>query len=92
VGIGGGYARRGAAPDWYADLLRVLQGDPVGRQMAYVTTWYNKPRQYWVPYAEGVNGYEAFIEFYRDPYSAFGDDVRAMDLYGDGPQGQGRDF
>ncbi len=81
VGIGRGYARVAADPDWYADLLDILKNDPVARRGAYVTTWYNKPRQYWVPYAEGVNGYEAFMQFYRDPYTAFSADVAEMALY-----------
>ncbi len=84
VGVGGGYARRNADPNWYVDLLEALKADPVARRIAYVTTWYNKPGQYWVPYAEGVNGYDAFMKFYRDPYTAFSKDVQAMDLYAKG--------
>lgn len=81
VGIGRGYAKRNADPDWYADLLNMLKDDPVARRIPYITTWYNKRGHYWVPYAEVVNGYDAFMEFYRDPYTAFGDDVREMKLY-----------
>lgn len=82
VEIGRGYARPDADPDWYAGLLDLLKTEPVSRQLSYATTWYNKPHQYWVPYADGVRGFEAFRRFYADPYTAFGNDVQAMDLYG----------
>ena len=82
VGIGRGYAHPEADPDWYADLLDLLTSEPVSRQFPYVTTWYNKPHQYWVPYADGVRGSEAFKRFHAAPYTAFGDDVQTMDLYG----------
>ncbi len=81
VSIGSAYANPYADPDWYIDLLTALKGDPLTATIPYVTTWYNKPSAFWVPYAEGVNGYEAFMEFYNDPWTGFSGDLPALNLY-----------
>ena len=77
-----GLSSPAAQPEWYSNsLLRVLKDDPLLRTMPYAQTWYNKPGQYWVPYATNIAGYEAFMAFYSDPWTAFGNDLAALKLY-----------
>ena len=66
---------------WFADLLDIIKNDPVARRIPYITTWYNKPNQFWVPYADTIPGYEAFLRFHRDGYMAFGEETGRLGLY-----------
>lgn len=81
VGIGKGYANQSSDPDWFKTTLSALRDDPATKQLAYMMTWYNKHGQYWVPYAPDVNGYKAFMEFYKDPWTAFSGDLETLKLY-----------
>ncbi len=77
----------GAQPDWYSNsLLRVLKDDPLLRTMPYVQTWYNKPGQYWVPFASTNPAYPAFRAFYEDAWTAFGNDLAGLQLYAPVPE------
>lgn len=82
-----GLSSPSAQPEWYSNsLLRVLKDDPLLRTMPYLQTWYNKPGQYWAPFANTNAAYEAFMAFHRDEWTAFGDDAASLRLYDPVPE------
>lgn len=85
-----GFSHAAARADWYrAVLLDPIEQDAELRTLSWVMTWYNKPSEFWVPYAPDVKGYDSFMDFYADPYTAFSNDLpelagAATDTDGDG--------
>lgn len=67
--------------DWFMNgFLDILKNDP-SIKMAYMLTWRNSsPQSYWVP-LNGQPNYGSFINFYKDPYTLFLNDLK--NVYGD---------
>lgn len=60
---------------WTATLLKTMQRHPL--QLAYVLVWRNdtrSPTHYYAPFP-GHKSVPDFLEFYRDPYTLFEDDL-----------------
>ncbi|MBN1674181.1 MAG: fibronectin type III domain-containing protein, partial [Kiritimatiellae bacterium] len=57
--------------NYYMDFLNAIKSDPYARKVAYALTWGSgSTAAYWVP-VQGDAYYNAFVDFYRDPYTAF---------------------
>jgi len=76
-----------ADKQWFTRLLTAIQSDPDAKRIAYMQTWANfgLDGNLFVPYknAPGLGDHELlpdFVDFYRDPYTAFLGDVR--NVYG----------
>lgn len=66
-------------PDWFTNnLLAGIRADPVGSRIAYVMVWRNaRPEHHYAPYP-GHSSVPDFIQFRKDPYTIFENDLPKM--------------
>ncbi|MDQ0090300.1 mannan endo-1,4-beta-mannosidase [Paenibacillus anaericanus] len=74
--------------EWFTKILKAIQNDPDARKIAYMLTWANfgEGNNLYVPYhnAATLGDHELlpdFINFYKDPYSAFASEVKGENVY-----------
>ncbi|MDZ7373897.1 MAG: glycosyl hydrolase [candidate division KSB1 bacterium] len=61
--------------DWFTRaFLWPLKADPVARKVAWALFWTNTSNTYWIP-LPGDPHFAAFVEFYRDPFVLFADEL-----------------
>lgn len=65
-----------ASDDWFmSEFLNLIKNDKT-TQAAYALTWKNtSPNSYWTP-LPGQAGYASFVNFYKDPYTLFLNDLK----------------
>ncbi|MFF4018184.1 glycosyl hydrolase [Streptomyces sp. NPDC001843] len=66
-------------PQWFTQLSRALEGDPLARRMTYMLTWANfgGTKRAYVPYP-GHPLLPDFVKFHQDPYTLFAADLRGV--------------
>lgn len=75
VGPGSGLAADRAISFYTGQLLQPIKGDAVARKIAYALVWRNSSSgHFWVPH-KGHPDAEDFIAFFKDPFTAFEDDL-----------------
>lgn len=58
-------------PNWYTEvLLNPILNDPIAKRVAYVVTWTNSKKTFWVP-TPGDIYYDDFVKFYNHPFTIF---------------------
>ncbi|GGH27942.1 glycosyl hydrolase [Paenibacillus segetis] len=74
--------------EWFTKILKAIQSDSDARKIAYMLTWANfgEGNNLYVPYhnAATLGDHELlpdFINFYKDPYTAFVSEVKAQNVY-----------
>lgn len=75
--------------NWFTRVLNAIKADPDASKISYMLTWANfgEGNNLYVPYKNvpGKADHELlndFVDFYRDPYTAFAGEIRADDKYG----------
>ncbi|WP_172254475.1 glycosyl hydrolase [Saccharibacillus deserti] len=74
---------------WFTKVLNAIKADPDASRISYMLTWANfgEGNNLYVPYKSvpGKSDHELlndFIDFERDPYTAFASDIRTDNKYG----------
>ncbi|WP_083930197.1 glycosyl hydrolase [Paenibacillus sanguinis] len=75
--------------EWFTKVMNAIKSDPDARKIAYMLTWANfgEDNNLYVPYKEvpGKGSHELlndFINYYKDPYTAFAGDLQREQVYG----------
>lgn len=74
---------------WFTKVANAIKNDPDARKIAYMLTWANfgEGNNLYVPYKDvpGKGSHELlndFINYYKDPYTAFVSDLNRKQVYG----------
>lgn len=74
---------------WFTKVLNAIKADPDASRISYMLTWANfgEGNNLYVPYKNVPNKADHellpdFLDFYKDPYTAFAEDVKADNIYG----------